>query len=288
MIKSFEKYLKLEKRYSANTIKSYLNDLYQFYEFIEQEPTQIIEDHKIIRKWIIYLLEEKKISKTTVNRKISSLKTFYKYLIRQNKIDKNPMEKIISPKTPHHLPEFVPEKDFDNFDSLFTDDFAGIRDKMIIEMLYLTGMRRAELVNLKNTDIDLSGRRIKVIGKRQKERIIPITDYLAAQILKYNKIKEQIDNYDTSAFILTNKGQKTYDKFIYRTVHKYLTMITTINKKSPHILRHSFATHLLNNGADLNAIKELLGHSNLSATQIYTHNTFEKLNTIYKQAHPRA
>ncbi len=288
MIKDFEKYILLEKRYSENTAKAYIKDIEQFYNFAQTSTGKIITDYKIIRSWIISLLEEQKISKKSVNRKISSLKSFYKFLLRQNKIDKNPLEKISSPKIPKKIPEFVPESDFDHFDDFFAPDFSGIRDKMIIEILYLTGIRRSELVNLKNSDIDMSNRQIKVLGKRQKQRIIPISDYLTAQILNYQKEKLKTFKTTNTAFILTNKGKTAYDKYIYRTVEKYLNLMTTISKKSPHVLRHTFATHLLNNGADLNAIKELLGHANLSATQIYTHNTFEKLNTIYKQAHPRA
>ena len=248
----------------------------------------IIEDHKVVRRWIVFLLEEKNLSKKTIIRKISSLKSYYKYLLRQNKIDKNPLDKITSPKTSKKLPEFIPEQDFDHFNDFFTSDFSGIRDKIIIEILYLTGIRRNELVKLENSDIDYSNKHIKIIGKRKKHRLIPISDYLIEQINNYSQEKVKLIKYDKTAFILSNKGNSVYDKFIYRTVNKYLNLMTTIAKKSPHVLRHTFATHLLNNGANLNSIKELLGHANLSTTQIYTHNTFEKLNSIYKQAHPRA
>jgi len=287
MLNNFKKYLLLEKRYSSHTSIAYLKDIEQFYNYVQINSDQVIFDSNLIRTWIVDLME-KNISKRTVNRKMSSLKTFYKYLIRQNLIDFNPLDKITTPKIPKRIPEFVPENDFDNFNSLFKDNFSGIRDKLIVEILYLTGIRRSELINLKNIDVDLSKRQIKVLGKRQKERIIPLTDYLVHQILKYQKLKKEIINLDKMAFILTDKGKPVYDSFIYRTVKKYLSHMTTIEKKSPHSLRHTFATHLLNNGADLNAIKELLGHSNLSSTQIYTHNSFEKLNEIYKQAHPRA
>lgn len=287
MLNNFKKYLLLEKRYSHHTSIAYLKDIEQLYEHVQTDTSEIISNPDVIRNWIVFLMENN-ISKKTVNRKISSLKTFYKYLIRQNLIENNPLDKITPPKTPKRLPEFIPENDFDEFTLLFTDNFSGLRDKLIIEILYLTGIRRSELVNLNNNSIDFYNKQIKVLGKRQKERIIPITDYLADQILKYNKFKQEFKNFDKTALILTDKGKPVYDSFIYRTVKKYLSKITTIEKKSPHVLRHTFATHLLNNGADLNAIKELLGHSNLSATQIYTHNTFEKLNEIYKQAHPRA
>jgi len=288
MIKEFEKHLLLERRYSESTAKAYIKDIKQFYNFSQSNLFPIIEDHKIVRKWIVFLLDEKKLSKNTINRKISSLKSYYKYLLRQNKINKNPLDKITSPKTSKKLPEFIPEQDFDHFNDFFSSDFSGIRDKIIIEILYLTGIRRNELVKLKNSDIDYSNKHIKIIGKRKKHRLIPISDYLIEQINNYSQEKNKLDKYDKTAFILNNKGNSVYDKFIYRTVNKYLNLITTIAKKSPHVLRHTFATHLLNNGANLNSIKELLGHANLSTTQIYTHNTFEKLNSIYKQAHPRA
>ncbi len=287
MIKDFEKYLLLEKRFSKHTVTAYVNDLKQFYKFSDISEIEIIKEHRVIRNWIVYL-NENNISNRSINRKISTLKTFYRYLIKKGKIKTNPLEKIIVPKITKELPEFVSEASFDIMENIFGTDFQGVRDKIIIETLYLTGIRRAELVALQNNQIDMSNRHIKVIGKRQKERIIPITDYLANQIKNYNDKKKELEQYDKLAFILTNKGKPAYDKFIYRTVNKYLSLMTTLNKKSPHILRHTFATHLLNNGADLNAIKELLGHSNLSATQIYTHNSFEKLNKIYKQAHPRA
>ena len=287
MIENFKKYLLLEKRFSEHTVVAYVNDLKQFYKFANISENEIIETHHLIRAWIVNLLDNN-ISKRSINRKISSLKTFYKYLLRQNKIEINPLEKIATPKTSKNLPEFVPETDFKLLDKLFSDDFSGIRDRIVFETLYLTGIRRAELVSLKNSQIDISNSQIKVIGKRKKERLIPISDYLLKKITYYNKKKKEIAEFDKVAFILTDKGKPAYDKFIYRIVQKYLAQITTINKKSPHILRHTFATHLLNNGADLNAIKELLGHANLSATQIYTHNSFKKLNSIYKQAHPRA
>ncbi len=288
MIKAFEKYLLLEKRYSQHTVTAYIKDIQQLHSYAQTPLSEIITDYRIIKSWIISLSEEAKIDKRSINRKISSLKSFYKYLIRQKIIEKNPLDKINTLKTPKKLPEFIPEQDFKHLEQLFSDDFSGIRDRLIIEMLYLTGMRRSELTKLENQDIDMSKRQIKVLGKGQKWRIIPITDYLSDLILKYQKNKEKLAKSDKRAFFLTDKGKPVYDKYIYRIVKKYLSIMTTIDKKSPHTLRHTFATHLLNNGADLNAIKELLGHANLSATQIYTHNSFEQLNKIYKQAHPRA
>jgi integrase/recombinase XerC len=288
MIKAFEKYLLLEKRYSKHTVNAYIKDIEQFYNYAQITPQEITTDYQIIKTWIINLTEKQKLSKRSVNRKISSLKSYYKYLIRQNKIEKNPLDKIYTLKNPKKIPEFIPEQDFDEINNLFSNDFSGIRDRLIIEMFYLTGIRRSELINLTNQDIDTAKKQIKVLGKGQKWRIIPINDYLTDLILKYQKNKENLTDYDKKAFFLTDKGKKVNEKYVYRTVKKYLSKMTTIKQKSPHTLRHTFATHLLNNGADLNAIKELLGHANLSATQIYTHNSYEQLNKIYKQAHPRA
>jgi integrase/recombinase XerC len=229
----------------------------------------------------------------SVNRKISALKSYYKYLIRQGYIEVNPMKKVLSPKSPKKLPGFV-EKDGMN-DLLtkieFGDDFAGIRNKLIIDSLYQTGVRLSELTGLKDRDIDFYEMCIKVTGKRNKQRIIPITNGLKNSIEEYQKLRNEEFSLSTDKeqyFLLTDRGKKLYAKFVYRIVHSYLEMVTTLERKSPHILRHTFATHMLNSGADLNAIKELLGHANLAATQIYTHNTFEKLKKAYKQAHPRA
>jgi len=288
MLKRFEKYLVYEKRYTLNTVKAYIKDIEQFYEFCNTSEDTVIKEPSKIREWIIYMIEEKNLDKRSINRKISSLSIYYKYLIRNNIIDQSPIDKINKPKTTPKLPEFIPEEHFDNFEQLFTDDFSGIRDRMILEILYITGIRRIELVTMTDSDIDFGRKTIKVMGKRQKERLIPIPDYLAERILKYVKMKAEFSGEPNMAFILTDKKKPANEKYIYRKVRKYLSMMTSTEKKSPHILRHSFATHLLNNGADLNSIKELLGHSDLSATQVYTHNTFEKLNKIYKQAHPRA
>ena len=212
-------------------------------------------------------------------------------MLKEKKIKTNPLEKIISPKNNKNIPQFIPEEDIEKLfsEELFSNDFPGTRARLIIELLYSTGIRLSELANLKISDIEFERKLIKVTGKRQKQRIIPITNLIVEIINKYLLLKNKLPiNCNMQYILITNKGKKIYDKLIYRTVKKYLTLITTVNKKSPHILRHTFATHLLNKGADLNAIKELLGHANLSATQIYTHNTYEKLNQIYKQAHPRA
>ena len=221
----------------------------------------------------------------SINRKISTLKTFFKYLEREELIEVNPMLKVVGPKASKGLPLFVKENEIELLleEVIFDSGFIGKRDKLIIEIFYLTGMRLTELINIKLTDLDFHNKSIKVIGKRNKERIIPLSKSII------NTIQSFIYEFDLKEFLITNsKGNKVYSKLVYRVVRKYLSKITSINKKSPHILRHTFATHMLNNGADINAIKDLLGHSNLNATQVYTHNTVEKLKSIYKQAHPRA
>lgn len=289
----FLKYLQFEKRFSANTIKSYENDLNQFADFVENsfKETEIHRvDEKVIRAWIVSLME-RDFSTLSINRKISTLKTFYKFLLKEGHIKSNPMDKVISPKTSKKLPSFVEEKQINSLldDYSFGDDFSGVRNKTIVEMFYNTGMRLSELINLKKNSVDLYSGTIKVLGKRNKERILPVHSSFLNSIKEYNKKRDkEFPNLDHDFLFVTDKGNKLYEKFVYRIVNKYLNLVTTIEKKSPHILRHTFATHLLNHGAGLNAIKELLGHANLSATQVYTHNTFEKLKTIYKQAHPRA
>jgi integrase/recombinase XerC len=228
-------------------------------------------------------------SSNSINRKISSLKSFYKYLLKEKIVDINPVEKIIRLKTKKKLPEFLSNQDTDNLlgEELFEDNFEGYRDKLIVEILYCTGIRREELINLKTRDIDTEKKTIKVTGKRNKQRIIPYPSGLDETILKYRDELYAL-NFNSEFLIITKKGEKAYPNLIYRIVKKYISSISTLSKTSPHILRHTYATQMLNNGADINAVKELLGHANLSATQIYTHNTFEKLTKIYKQAHPRA
>ena len=279
-LEDFINYIKSEKRFSNHTITSYETDLNQFFNYIKAEyqitnPKDV--SFKLIRNWISYLLENN-LKSTSVNRKISSLKSYYKFLLLSNYVDTNPTLKLISPKSSKRLPVFV-EKD--NMDSLFDKDFfedsyEGKRDKLIIELFYFTGMRLSELINIKTSDIDKVNSQIKVIGKRNKERLIPIT---------FNTLKdlnEFINFYEIENFLFAEgNGKKLYSKKVYRIVNKYLAKISSIKKKSPHVLRHSFATHMLNNGADINAIKEILGHANLSATQIYTHNSIKKLKNVH-------
>ena len=284
----FISYLSSERRLSQNTIISYSNDLDQFHYFLNEHfnITSQISDviFHIVRGWVANLFENG-VQPRSINRKISTLKTFFKYLEREKFIDVNPMLKVVGPKASKNLPLFVKENEIKLLleEVTFDEGFIGKRDKLIIEIFYLTGMRLTELINIKLTDLDFHNKSIKVIGKRNKERIIPLSDSILSSMQSF--IKE----FDLKEFLITNsKGNKVYSKLVYRVVRKYLSKITSINKKSPHILRHTFATHMLNNGADINAIKDLLGHSNLNATQVYTHNTVEKLKSIYKQAHPRA
>lgn len=284
----FITYLSSEKRFSEHTIKSYTTDLKQFISFLSSE-FQIIDEineisFQIIRTWIASLLE-KGLSPRSVNRKISTLKTYFKFLIREGKLIENPMMKVVAPKSKKRLPVFIEE---DQIASLlnevqFEEGFVGQRNRLIIELFYVTGIRLSELINIKISDVDFNNQSIKVLGKRNKERIIPLSS------TTINSLNNFIENNQKNHFLFTNlDGMKLYTKLVYRLVNKYIAKISSVNKKSPHILRHTFATHMLNNGADINAIKELLGHANLSATQVYTHNTIEKLKTVYKQAHPRA
>lgn len=284
----FIKYLSAEKRFSEHTITSYSTDLDQFSIFLTEEyqiSNEVSEiSFQIVRSWIASLLE-KGVTPRSVNRKISTLKTYFKFLIRENIILESPMLKIVAPKSKKRLPVFIEENQIENLlnEVEFDEGFIGERDKLIIELFYVTGIRLSELINIKIFDINFSNSLIKVLGKRNKERLIPLSINIVNELQTFVK-KHNLNNY-----LFTNLGgTKVYTKLVYRVVKKYIGKISSVNKKSPHILRHTFATHMLNNGADINAIKELLGHANLSATQVYTHNTIEKLKTVYKQAHPRA
>lgn len=289
-IAAFFDYLQYEKKYSAHTIISYKNDLEQFFSFINPDKealtaTEINYQH--IRRWVAELLKQK-IASRSVNRKLSSLKSFFKFLQKQQVITVNPMSKISGPKTPKRLPVFVDEH---QMEQLFTgvefdESFKGQRDKLIMDLLYQTGIRRSELTHLKEQDTDLFSSTLKVLGKRNKERIIPISLDLKRNLEAYLSVKKEL-NLQNPMLLVSEKGHTLTEQAVYSIVKKYLSQITTIQKKSPHVLRHTFATHLLNNGADINAVKDLLGHANLSATQVYTHNTIEKLKKSYKQAHPR-
>jgi integrase/recombinase XerC len=290
---SFLQHLQTEKRYSPHTVRSYNNDLDQFFLFLKDnnmplDPAEI-SSHQI-RAWIVSLMDNEMTS-VTVHRKLSCLRVFFRYLRKEGHLKGDPMEKVVLPKRKKRLPVFVEEEALHNLldKNDFGTDFCGTRNQTIIEMLYLTGMRRAELIGLHINDFDPGESTVKVTGKRNKQRIIPLTKQFSEKLVEYLKLRNEfIREKDNNWFFVTDKGNKLYDKFVYNLVKNYLSLVTTIEKRSPHILRHTFATHMLNRGADLNVIKEFLGHANLSATQVYTHNTFEKLKKIYKQAHPRA
>ena len=288
----FLKYLELEKRYSEHTLKSYRTDLLQFAHYLAKEYSNepAIASSAQIRSWLAALMDAG-VAARSVNRKISTLKSFYRFLQTRNLLEVNPMERVTAPRTSRTLPVFIPEDDIASlFDELeFTRDFKGIRDRLVLEMLYTTGMRLSELVGLTHKDVDMIAGQIRVKGKGNKQRLIPLLGSLLLTFRQYVSDKQQLFVFNAAdPVFVTDKGKKIYRKFVYRTVKFYLSVHTTVGKRSPHVLRHSFATHMLNHGADINAIKELLGHSSLSATQVYTHNTVEKLKSVYKQAHPKA
>jgi integrase/recombinase XerC len=290
-ITAFCNYISHQKRYSQHTVTAYKTDLEQFNQFLLSD-FQIDSfkeaDSSTIRSWIVHLIENS-ISPRSINRKISTLKSFYKYMLKNKEVNNNPLLKVVTPKTSKRLPVFVGENEISNLFSevKYQDNYEGSRDKLILEFLYATGIRLIELVNLEINSIDFNNATIKVIGKRNKERIIPFGDKLRKEISEY-LVERQKLKPSVNQLFLTKSGKKIYQKLVYRTVNYYLSMVTTASKKSPHVLRHTFATHMLNNGADLNSIKEILGHANLSATQVYTHNTIEKLKNIHNQAHPKA
>jgi len=291
-IEQFIQYLQFEKRFSPLTVTAYQKDLNQFLVFLAISESELLTvTHQQVRSWMVTLMDQGNEAKT-INRKISSLRSLYKFLQRNELITTNPMTQVRAPKIPKRLPVVITEQKMDTlldggFD--FSDGFSGLRDRLIIELLYGTGIRLAELVGLKDEDVDVYEQQIRVLGKRNKQRIIPVHSSLAKLIAdyKFQKLSQNFNN-KSKTLIVTDNGRDIYPKFVYRTVRIVLSAVSTHDKKSPHILRHSFATSLLNRGADLNAIKELLGHSSLAATQVYTHNSVEKLKAIYKQAHPKA
>jgi len=292
LLNKYIDYLKFEKRYSKHTAIAYQKDLSQFIHFYESYASHKSWDkvkHKDIRAWIASIIENGYTAKTA-NRKLSCLKSFYQYLNKKDIYLQNPADLIATPKNKKSLPVFIDEKQI-NFlidEIVFEDNFEGIRNHLIINIFYHTGIRLSELINLKMEDVDLEQAKIKVLGKRNKERIIPLNNEVTDLIKTYLKHRELQLNKENNRFLfITSKNKKLYPKLVYNIVNQSIGLVSTIKKKSPHVLRHTFATHMLNNGADLNAIKELLGHANLAATQIYTHNSFEKLKQVYQQAHPR-
>ncbi|MEE9362800.1 MAG: tyrosine-type recombinase/integrase [Cellulophaga sp.] len=292
-ITSFESYIKLEKKYSLHTVNAYKKDIESFTSFCKAEFNLDVIDsveYGVIRNWIIALVSSA-VSNRTVNRKIASLKAYYKFLLKIGEIDKNPLAKHKALKTSKKVE--VPFSEKEMMDVLnqivFKDDFEGVRDKLVIDLLYTTGIRRAELIQLKLSDVDLPEKTIKVLGKRNKERILPLLgatcilfkDYFASR----NNLVEIVD---FNFVFLSKSGNKIYETLVYRSINKYFSMVSTKVKKSPHILRHTFATHMLNKGADLNSVKELLGHSSLASTQVYTHNSIVELKKVHLSAHPRS
>lgn len=286
MVDFFLSYLQNERRLSPHTVSGYQTDLLQLSDFLAEKPAETAQPDEL-RAWVVQL-SESGLENTSINRKIASLRAFYKFLVRRKKISKDPTDLLKSLKTPKRLPVFLEEKSTANLFELieYEAGFAGVRDKLILELLYGTGIRLSELIGIKEADVDQS--RVKVLGKRSKYRIIPLHENLVKLIGEYRSLKKEQAALQNDYLLVTDKMQPLYPVFVQRKVKHYIRQVSTLQKKSPHVLRHTFATHLLNHGADLNAIKELLGHANLSATQIYTHNSISKLKEVFKKAHPKA
>lgn len=292
MIDSFLNFLQYEKRFSPNTVSSYKNDLGQFNEYLrtQYEEDSTSASYAMVRSWIVSLVE-KEMDAQTVNRKIASLRTYYKFLQRQESIKKDPMVKIKVLKTKRKLPQFVQEPDMATMldQTVFEDSHEGWRERLVLEMLYGTGMRLSELIGLKENQVNLREQTIRVIGKRNKERVIPFSKSLVSVIQSYLKARnKEVETANHGLLLVTDRGSKCYPMMIYRIVTRHLGANTNLEKRSPHVLRHTYATHLLNKGAEINAVKDLLGHSSLAATQVYTHNSMEKLKKVFDQAHPKA
>jgi integrase/recombinase XerC len=289
-IEEFIRYLKFEKRYSVHTQKAYEVDLTQFKDYLEvhYESSTLEATDVMIRSWMMSLIEDS-CSRRSLNRKLSSLRQFYKYAVRNDKIELSPMLRIVSMKTDKKIPSFLSEVEMTLLleKMEYSNDYEGQRDRAILEMFYNTGMRLSELINLKTSSIDFSTKSVKVLGKRAKERIIPMINSHLENLKSYLNFRDQLAQKSSPHLFLTQTGDILYPKLVYRIVNTYLSRVTGMKQKSPHVLRHAFATHMLNDGADLNAIKEILGHTSLSSTQIYTRSSAERLKEIYKQAHPR-
>jgi integrase/recombinase XerC len=292
LIQPFINYLKFEKRYSQHTILSYQTDLIHFFDFVvtdfgEMPLAQIT--HSFVRSWLASL-KDAGLSAKSINRKISTLKSFFKYQIKTGVIKQSPMAKVISPKTEKRLPNFIADKDIKTlFDHVeFPDTWKGKTERLLLLLFYQSGMRLSEAIGLKETGVNFANNSIKVLGKGNKERIIPLNPELKSDLQHYLQEKLGAVPAGSDRLFVTEKGKPLSPRAVYTSINYYLSLVTTIQKRSPHVLRHTFATHLTNNGADLNAVKELLGHSSLAATQIYTHNTIDKLKNIYKNAHPKA
>jgi integrase/recombinase XerC len=292
IIQPFLDYLKFEKRYSQHTLTSYENDLVGFFDYLTMQYSEIPLQgltHIYIRGWLASL-KDGGLTAKSINRKISTLRSFFKFQLKMGIIRQTPMTKIVAPKNERRLPQFVAERDiarlFTHIE--FPDTWKGKTEQLLLKLLYHTGMRLSELIQLKEVNIHFSNHTIKILGKGNKERIIPVSPDVLAEIRPYMAEKKRLFQEEGETLLVSDKGKPLHPRWVYSSVKHYLSLITTIEKRSPHVLRHTFATHLTNNGADLNAVKELMGHSSLAATQVYTHNTIDKLKNIYKKAHPRA
>ena len=293
LIEKYIKYLRYERNYSLHTEISYFEDLSQFRTFLEDHDEEIdvgSVDGDIVRQWIVCLMESE-MSARTVNRKLSALKSFYKYLQRIGEVSDSPMKRVVGPKMKRPLPTFVSHADMERVldESNFDNTFESVRNKTILELFYITGMREAELIGLTDKDVDFSNRTIQVTGKRNKQRLIPLSEKSLNKLRVYlNRRDEEFGACAFPSFFVRRDGAKLHPTLVYKLVHEALEAIPTLAKASPHVLRHSFATNMLNNGADINAVKEILGHASLASTEVYTHTTFEELKKIYDKAHPRA
>lgn len=292
LIEKYLRYLRYERNYSPHTEISYSEDLRQFAEFVNQNHKGIDLreiDSDIVRLWVVSLLELK-LSARTVNRKLSALKSFYRYLLRVGEVENNPLKKIVGPKTKKPLPSFVNYSDMKKVlsEEDFDCTFLSMRDRLILEIFYVTGIRRAELIGIKDVDVDFSAKILQVTGKRNKQRLIPVSDALLNMITLYMSARNRDVKMVSGYLFVKEDGEPLYPMLVHRIVNERLAWIPTLTKTSPHVLRHSFATGMLNNGADINAVKELLGHSSLASTEVYTHTSFEELKKIYNKAHPRA
>lgn len=292
LLSDFTAYLQHQKRYSQHTVQAYLRDLEQFFLFLQTnypETEPALASHLHIRSWLASLMADN-LKGTSVNRKISTLKSFYRYLLTSGIIRVTPMAKIISPKNGKRLPSFVNVSSMESVleSTPFGNDLKGLTERLVLELFYQTGIRRSELINMRLDSVQFAQHAIKVLGKGNKERIIPIVPQLLELLREYRTLRDQVEGTVTDHFFVLGNGKPLYPKYVYNLVTRHLGTATTLEKRSPHVLRHTFATHLLNEGADLNAVKELLGHANLTATQIYTHNTIDKLKEIHRKAHPKA
>ena len=293
LIEDFLKYLRLERNYSENTIVAYKTDLREFEGFfrsVEEGLDFTTVDADLVRSWVVNLMDEEGAKATSVNRKLSSLRSFYRFLLRKKVVKADPMLRVVGPKKSKPLPSFLRESEMNRLldDFSFGEGYEACRDRMILEMFYATGIRLSELIGLNDVDVDLSAKQIKVTGKRNKQRLIPFAEEMTVDLEEYIKVRNEALPQGADAFFVLTNGKRMYAKKVYEIVKRNLGKVATLKKRSPHVLRHTYATAMLNNQAELGAVKELLGHESLATTEIYTHTTFEELKKVYEQAHPRA